>query len=394
MTGSYLAWGVLNMPTGNLSAKEAIAAQGCTYSVIQAQWASLQPSGAGTALNSTAVTSLAQEYADCATAGLKVMLEIALHYPPSWVISDVEAFTDQQGNNWSGSSGSGEQVANWMWTSAGQGYVADFVSKLGTALGTSLVAQTHDVKIGGGYYGELHYPSSVATGGSYSHWGYGTSMQTGTGLASNMTVCPNPGYTIYSGTDAQDSQWLNWYLNGLGTWLLYFTGLMRTAGWNCDYHVCHPGYGIRSNQAHSNSGYRQSAGAGEDPVRMMGAYSHDPQIWPYCTWLNTSDGYDPPSVDSDLSAWKKVYAEALLRNKHFRLWGENTGGESNSAMNGIFSGGTNGSALSGASYTASPSQTYGFQGIFWLNYSSLTAGGSNATLANYGTDIAAHTATL
>lgn len=394
MTGQYLAWGVLEIPSANLAAKETVAAAGCTWVELDAEWGTFQPSGPGTALSSAAVATMAGDFADCATAGLDVMLEVALQYPPAWVMSDTEGFRDQFGNVYSGTSGSGAQVANWMWTSAGWGYVADFIAKLATALGPSLTAQTAGVKVGGGYYGELHYPVSIATSPNYSFWGYGTSMQTGTGLASGQSVCPEPGYTIFSGTDAQDSEWLNWYLNGLGTWLLWDIGQMRTAGWDCDYHVCHPGYGVRSNQLHSQAGYRQSAGCGEDPRRMIGAYSHDPQIWPYCTWLNTADGFDPVGADSDLSAWKKVYEEAYARNKHFKLWGENTGGESNSAMNGIFSGNADGSALSGASYNLAPAQHYGYQGIFWLDYATLTAGGGGATLANYATDIAAHVATL
>jgi hypothetical protein len=394
---SLQAFGVLQMPTGNLAAKQQIKAAGCTHTVIQAQWSALQPSGAGTALNSTAVASLIQEYADAATAGLKVMLEVALQYPPSWVLSGVESFKDQFGNVLNGSAQSGgQQVSNWMWTSAGWGYVSDFVNKLGAALGSGSIAQTSDVKIGGGYYGELHYPISVATAPNYSFWGYGTSMQTGTGLASGQVVCPNPGYTIFSGTDAQDSQWLNWYLNGLGTWIMFFIGAMRTAGWTaCDYHVCHTGYGIRSNEVHSSTAYQSSAGTGEDPARMIGVYAHDPKIWPYCTWMNTADGYDPVYTDTDISAWKKIYEEAYLRGKHYKLWGENTGGENTAGLQAIFSGGTYGSALSGATYAQAPPVTYGFQGIFWLQYSSLTGGVmGNASLSDYTTSIASFTPTI
>jgi len=402
MTGSYRAFGVLNPPVGNLASKLAMAAAGCTHIALQAQWSSLQPNGAGTSLDPTAVASLIQEYADSATARLAVMLEVAVHYPPAWAVSAIEGYTDQFGNVYSNSTpNSGMQVVNWMWTALGWTYVADFIGKLAAALGPALLAQTAAIKCGGGYYGELHYPQTVSVITLQpSVWAYGASMQTGTGLAAGQSVCPLPGYTIWSGTDAQDCQLINWYANGLATWLAYFIATMRAAGWACDYHVCHPGYGTRSNQLRSAAAYRASIAAGEDPLRMIGSYAHDPQIWPYSTWLNTADGFDTPVQDSDIAAWKKIYEEAYRWNKHYKLWGENTGGESTTQMGQIFLGYSKGSALSGSSVDFGstpplpPAQTFGFQGCFWLNYASLITGGTQASLSDYAANIAAHTATI
>jgi hypothetical protein len=63
-------------------------------------------------------------------------------------------------------------------------------------------------------------------------------------------------------------------------------------------------------------------------------------------------------------------------------------------MNEIFGGSVGGSALSADAYDVAPVQHYGFQGIFWLNYATLIAGGSHATMANLAACIAAHVATL
>jgi len=476
VSGSYLAFGVLGMPQGDLVSKQNIKAAGCTHNVVVAFWSQLQPNGPGTALDTTAVATLQSDFDQSVKVGLKIIFEMAIHYPPSWVLTGgnaVEQFVDQSGNVYNGfGAPSGKQVANWQWSSLGRQYVADFITKVAAALGSTRISWTVGVKCGGGYYGELHYPPQTltprsdsgcvvtsgnpvvtdshigagdqgllisgagipgatyvgtVTGGTsfrlssspssqvdvnatangtfslsigmYSWWGYGTSMQTGTGLASDQAVCPLPGYTLFSGTDAQDSLWINWYINGLATWILWFVGQMRAAGWNCNFHVCHPGYGVRSNQprvsSSAASGYRQAASLGEDPERIIGAYAHDSKIWAYGTWLNTADGFPGGTADSDKAAWKKLYEESLLRNKHFRIWGENTGNESPTGMQNIFSGYTYGSALSGASYAGSPSQTYGFQGIFWLNYASLTDGSpSHAQLSDLTTAIGAHTATL
>lgn len=278
-----------------------------------------------------------------------------------------------------------------MWTARGQSLVADFLHELAASLGPSRLAQIDGIKTGGGWYGELHYPPS-ATGGNAFH-AFGKSMQTGIGLATNQVVCPLPGYRPFSGRPRLDTIWLDWYLDGLGKWLKRLIALHRDAGFAADFHVCHPGYGVRSNQEITSAGYQQAAALGEDPARMMDFYLSDPKVWPYRTWLNTADGYYPPHVDSDLSAWKKIYQEAVKRNKHLKLWGENTGNESTRGMDQICAGNPRGSAMSTAPYEfAPPEGVHGYQGIFWLSYASLAAGGRHASLADYENAIRSQTA--
>ncbi|MEO7058902.1 MAG: hypothetical protein ABI083_04240 [Lapillicoccus sp.] len=376
-------YGVLGVPVGSLAALKAIKAAGSTHVLIQAPWDQLQPRGAGTSLNAAAVDPLTTQLDQAKRVGLRVMWENAFHYPPAWVLAAVEPFVDQNGVIYdSAGSAPGRRVANWMWTARGQLLVADFLRKLAAALGPSRCAQMDGIKTGGGWYGELHYPPSATGGDAFQ--GFGTSMQTGIGLAPHQVVCPLPGYRPFSGRPRLDSIWLDWYLDGLGTWLTWLIAAHRSAGFAADFHVCHPGYGVRSNQVISSAGYQQAAALGEDPARMMDVYVSDPQVWPYCTWLNTKDGFYPPQVDSDLSAWKKIYEEAVRRNKHLKLWGENTGHETTTGMDGIFRGNPRGSALSTAPYILAPPQgVYGYQGIFWLSYASLTRGGRDASLADY-----------
>lgn len=384
-------YGVLGGPSGNLAAKQALKTAGVNAYMIQAQWAALQPDGPGTALASSAIEALVTEYDQCVSAGLYPFFEIALQYAPAWILpggsSAIETFQDQAGNVFDGATApSGQQVSNWQWTAQGRTYVSEFIAALGSAL-SAVSPDTYAVKIGGGYYGELHYPPSAISGG-YSAWGYGASMQSGTGLSPDQAACPLPGYAVGSGTAAQDTQWWNWYLNGMGNWLTWFIAQMRSAGWHCPYYVCHPGYGVRSNQGVQSAGYQQAAGEGEDPVRMIGFYAADPLVQPYCTWLDAgADGFDPPSADSDLAAWKKVFNAAVAAGKAANLLGENTGGESSAQMDAIFSGAATGSPLSTAPWTLQAAAG-SYQGIMWENYASLTGGGgSQATLAEYTADI-------
>jgi hypothetical protein len=359
----------------DLAAKQAVKAAGVTHAVVPARWSALQPNGAGTALDATALADLNTQLADCHATGLRVILEHALQYPPTWVLSGVEAFRDQASNDWLDTS-SGKQVRNWMWTANGRSYYTDFINRV--AAGITDRGVVDRIRFG-----------AVASPNSY--WGFGTSMQTGTGLASGLSVCPLPGYTPFSGTDSQDVQWINWYLGGIESWLAFQVTTLKTAGWRVPLMCLHPGYSTRSNQTRASSGYRQDMAYGHDFTRALGVYKNDPQVWPWSTWINGTDFPSPPTVDSDQAAWKKLYAEAVGRGKHGMLWGENTGGEDNTGMDFIFANplatGTpaTGEPLYGPRARAAWS---GYVGLMWLNYADLTAGGSHATLAHYAAKIA------
>lgn len=368
------------------AARTAAKAAGCTHAIINVNWNDWQPSATGTTDAATAATLVANVN-HALSIGLQPIISINLHYPASWVLSAVEPFKDQSANQYLDTNTTfGKAVRNWMWTTTGRTYVADFISRVGSTLG-SLASQIVGARLGGGWYGELHYPQAVSGGPTYAWQGFGTSMQSGTGLASDLTVCPLPGYVPYTGTDAQDCQWLNWYINGIVTWALWLIQQHKNAGFTQNLYVLCPGYGVRLNMLRSSNGYKQAAALGEDPVRVIGAIMNDPAVWPYNTWLNTDDGFPGGTVDSDKSAWKSLWEKSYVRGKHYNLWGENTGGESNSGMDGIFT-----DALGGASYAgsiATPASGYYYSGLAWLSYDSLNAGGSDATLAHYNTSIAA-----
>jgi hypothetical protein len=372
----------------------AVTAAGLTHNVAVAFWDRLQPSGAGTALDATALSDLNTLIAANTAAGMKTILEHALHYPPAWVLAVVEPFKDQGGNVWTGTPGNGDQVRNWIWTSVGRTYVADFLTKVRAGLSAPNRAAVDRIRFGGGAFGELHYPTT-AVSSPYSYWAFGASMQTGSGLATGLTAAPDVAYTPFTGTTGQDNNFIAWYIGGINNWMLWYAGQLTSVGWTCDLMCLHPGYGIRSNQVHSDAGYRQALSCGEDPASAIAAYASNPQVWPWCTWIDGDDGFSPATVDSDQAAWKKVFAEAFKWGKHTRIWGENTGGESNAQMDGVFVNAlaqnttpASGNPLYPAGVTP-PSAYPGYVGLMWLNYDDLTAGGGHATLAHYQSKVAA-----
>lgn len=375
---SRRVWAVLGANSD--AARVAVKAAGCTHIVINADWYDLQPNATGS-IDTTALANLNHAIDHAISIGLEPIFSLNIHYTPTWVLSSVEPFRDQLGNDYVDTNVSaGKAVRNWMWTTAGRSYVSDLLTRVAVGMG-SRVASIDGCRIGGGWYGELHYPEPITGGPTYAWQGFGASMQTGVGLAAGMTVCPVPGYVPYTGTDAQDCQFLNWYLNGLTSWSSWLISQYKAAGFTKKLHLLLPGYGVRQNQLRTDSGYKQAAALGEDHIRAIGSVMHDPAVWPYSTWLNTNDGYPGGTADTDKSAWKSIYEKSHMRGKSAYLLGENTGGESTSGMQGIFTG-----ALSANVYAGSPgvpSNGAYYAGCVWLDYTSLTSGGGSATLADY-----------
>jgi hypothetical protein len=386
-----------------LLAMQACGSAGVDEVVIQAEWSALQPAGAGTALSASAVSALQDQFASAAAAHLDVIFEIAFHYTPGWVVAAVEAFTDQTGNTWTGSAAAGDQTANWMWTAVGRRYAADLMGRITAALGSSRMAQITDVRIGGGNFGEAHYPDRPAnTGGatppSVSFYGFGASQQTGAGIAAGLSTCPLPGYVPFLGggglaaSAGRDDIWIAWYMTGLTDWLQFMRATLSGLGWTAQrLMVLHPGYGVRANQTASSGGYQQSVAAGENATIVMASYQNSPNMWPWCTWIDGADGYSPPTVDSDFAAWKKLYSTALRYGKANYVRGENTSNASGGAvMDMVFANAlATGEPSSGYPQDVDAGTWQGYKGLMWLDYASLDAGAPGvATMSDYRDRIA------
>jgi hypothetical protein len=375
---------------GTTSASDlaSIKAAGVDAMVIQAQWSGLDGGSIGT-VSSSAMTSF-KNYFDAVTgAGLNVIIEHCIHNPPSWVQSSIEPFTDQNGNNQGGAAGSnnGSNVRNWMWTQTGRNAVSGFISAFATSMGSSRIAAVERVKFGGGIYGELQYNINGT-----SFYGFGSSMQNGSGLGSGLVGCPVPGYHPLSGNTSSDLLWLNWYIDGIVNWMLYFAQVLKNAGYTCHLHYMCPSSGLAVDAGLDQYQYSQ----GTDYTRMIGASKRDPQLWPWCTWINGAPG--GTGSDSGQAAWQRLWGDAAARGKHTYISGENTGGEGNTTPNGGGSSSMQGIFQNAMSKTTPPNgRPYvtgsappawtSYNHLMWLNWGAMTSGG--ADLNYYGQQIAA-----
>jgi hypothetical protein len=391
-------YAVIDSDGDGLSATQLsqIAAVGVNSIVMQVQWDQLQPNGAGTALDSGAVAAMNAYYDLIRAHGMTVIMEQCLHNPPAWVKSGVEQFKDQNGTNYTG--GAGSDVRNWIWTANGRQYVADYTNKVAAALGSSRIATMDCIKFGGSIYGELQYNINGS-----SFMGFGNSMQTGSGLAAGLSICPHPGYKPYGGNDTFDYEWFNWYIDGMVNWMLYFAQCFKTAGYTCDLHAMLPSSGLATTDTRGSGSYTYQVSQGVDYTRQVGAMKRDPQIWPWATWINGPMSH--PTNDGGNAAWARLWAAAAVRGKQSRIWGENTGGEGDTTSNGSGTGMSmfdtfqnplgkttppmGMPALTGTSSAGNPGWT-SYAGMMWLNSGSLFGGG--ADLAYFGQRIAARNA--
>ncbi len=300
--------------------------------------------------------------------GLAVYLELDLQYPPQWVLNGVPEFVDQGGNHWAQPTNPGADVRDWIWTAVGRQAVANFVSGALSDLAPYL-GDVAGFRSGGGVYGELDFPNDNSTvNGEPSFWGYDAAAQTGAGLAAGESATPLPGYVYGSGTAAQDTEWANWYLGSLASWITWYTQLLRSDGWTGPTYVLSPSFGMRTNMTPDSTVYEQQLAYGTDWGVMMDSYDQVPNVWPWSTWTDDTEPYwhTGDTVDSDAAAWRKLLELAQARGLASHIMGENTGGGGAPAIHQMMSG-----ALAS-----------GYTGIFYLDYPTLTTTGLTSYLVS------------
>lgn len=341
-------------------------ANGATHVLVQAPWDALQTT-AGGAVDATSVIAQISAAKD---AGLLVCFEAALQYPPDFVKTGAPKFKDQSGTEWDGDQGTGDQIRDWIWSATGRDYVEDYLSKLFTALPWENIER---VRLGGGQKGELQFPGAGATA---QWWSYSDPAQTGVGIASGMTPAPTASHVPSSGTTWTDDDeiFYAWYRQSMNNWMTWLIGEHRKffagAIW-----VLHPGAGLRPvsqtpTSTDQAANWRINASKGLDWDAQIAAYP-DPDVWPYSTWVDSQHfwaaAWASDVNDGNAAPWYQLLRTAKKYARSGRLWGENTGGQTNADMDRVFQSGA---------------IAYGYEGIAWLNHASLSSG-TDDTYANF-----------
>jgi hypothetical protein len=288
------------------------AASGVDSVTIGLGWSEAEPSS-GT-FSTSYVQGVNSQIAAARSAGLSVVLDPGLQYPPDWVFSlpGGTRFVDQYGDVFTGTQASGNDVANAVTDMAVRNEESTYLAWLGSQIpGSSLLG----IRQGGGPLGELRYPDGAYNGHVNCYWAYDASTQ---------AVSPEPGWVPGTGTTAQASSFLNSYNAELDDYGIWLNGQLASDFGTTEL-VMLPGWGERPGVAAAETASLLTQNVDEfnqglDWTDLLGSLPDAAHSVAYTTYLDaTTEGQTPQLEDP------ADYLATLVAGTPVRLGGENTG---------------------------------------------------------------------
>jgi hypothetical protein len=310
-----------------------LAEAGVSLVVLGVSWSDFEPA-AGTT-NPAYVRKLRDELAVYRQAGLRVVLDPGVQYPPAWLFDLPDArYQNQYGDLYADRS-SGKNIANTVFNDAVRSRYAAHLAALFRELGTDWFA----VRLGGGWYGELNYPDTTYAKQANCYWAYDPVAQgSKPGLPAGITACPVPGWKpgTASPDHASARRFLDWYLACLQNYHDWQIKTVRRL-YTGPLLMMYPSWGIRPGQLKAAvegdlAGETSPEKNGEiqrgfDFARFIGGIT-DPGVWIHCTWLDANPAWSD-ETSSDPARWSPIHFLADLSRRHtpaLTVSAENTGG--------------------------------------------------------------------
>ncbi|QHC64466.1 hypothetical protein GSU69_18455 [Rathayibacter festucae] len=304
------------------------AAAGIDLVTLELGWDAYQPTATST--NRDYVARRLAEARGYRSAGIEVVLDLGLQYPPAWAwkLPGSTRFTNQYGEQWRGDIGS--DALDAVWNPAVRKAQSSYVS----AVARDFAGVVDRVRVGGLLSGELRLPPAHSAARVDSLWAFSPGA---------LAAAPDPRWRPGSGTATQSRQWLEFYLSsvsGYGTWL---TRTVGTAFPRAPIDVLLPGWGVRPGDIDRVVNARVSSSAvastGDDlaggidwPRQLRAIDKLGLNVTAVTTWL------DAPSYGTaprDLAP--ADYLAPLVRELGMPLSGENTGGGGDAAVDRVVS---------------------------------------------------------
>ncbi len=333
-----------------------LADAGVTLAVLSVSWDRFEPV-AGTP-DPAYIRNLLADIAAMRHAGMEVVLDPGVQYPPAWLFDFSESRYRNQYGDMFVDAKPGMNVANSVFNAKIRNVQATYMGSLFKELGTEFSA----VRLGGGWYGEINFPSAEFQDRENCYWAFDALAQgLETGLPEGVNPCPVPGWRpgSFSPDHGDARRFLNWYLGSLQNyhdWQIttvrrFYTGPLM---------MMYPSWGIRPGQAGAAvtadlSGNTPPEKNGEiqrgfDFARFISGI-RDPGVWVHCTWLDSNPAWSD-ETSADPARWSPAHYLSSLAAKHappLHLSAENTGGGEAENLR----------------LCAERSRAFGFKTIFW-----------------------------
>jgi chitodextrinase len=385
---SQRSFGTLN----TLSTKASLeASAGINTAQIDVGWDLYEPQDG--VFDSAYASSIAQRVQLFRGAGYRVVLGLALHYPPRWVFSYPDSrFVNQYG-------GRADEV-NLIFNHTLRQKAAALMNRLNQDVGLN---NFHAIRISSGGDAEALYPPEDADGThGNAYWAYDGNARGGADLPPTIPANPFPGWepgqTTYSGqpfTASNLQQWYSWYLTALLDEVDWQIQSFKKLGYTGSFQVLTPGVGSRpaeyqtaianylSGPGDSNSTMGRGAVWDKwydmlpDKTNVM-AYVTSMADWSgspannVCQATDVSVGITDPQIENwSATRWISYNADRHNMPKS----GENPGG-------GPYYG------LTMMQAAAKQMQACDMQGLYWAHDANLYDSTSGVTVENYADVIA------
>jgi hypothetical protein len=302
---------------------KSYASAGVDLVTLDLGWDAYQPTATTTDRSYVAQrVAEAQAYTD---AGLEVVLDLGLQYPPAWAfdLPGETRFTNQYGEQWHG--GIGTDALDAVWNPAARQAESRYVG----LVARDFAGLVDRVRVGGLLSGEIRLPPAHAAGHVDSLWAFGEGA---------LAASPDPKWRPGSGTASQARRWLNFYMASVSEYAVWLTRTVGSAFPATPIDVLLPGWGLRPGDLNRVAAARVSTSAiestGDDlaggldwPRQISALHRLALDVTAVTTWL------DAPSYGTaphDLAPVE--YLAMLTRPLTMPLSGENTGGGGQAAL--------------------------------------------------------------
>ncbi len=338
---TFAAFAAEAFQLGVLQAKpeqaEALRGAGLSQVVLSVSWDRFQP--VPDAIGETYVKELRAQAAAFRRTGLALTLELGVQYPPRWLLDMADArYRNQFGDEFVDPS-PGMNIANSVFNAAVRERQARYMESVFRELGTDWFA----VRLGGGWYGELNYPSASFGGRKNLYWAFDDLAQgKREGLPAGMAACPVPGWRPGEASPEKARLFIEWYLESLRHYHDWQIDMARRH-YDGPLMMLYPSWGIRPGQidaaiATHLAGTSPAERNGEisrgfDFARFIGGI-RDPRVWVQGTWIDSEPSWSDEN-SADPARWSPIHYLASLARAHdppLKVSAENTGGGGMAAL--------------------------------------------------------------